>query len=227
MLIKKKSITNDSIQLRTEVRDTSIGLNKEQQEKIWEAFIQASSSTNRLYGGTGLGLAIVKGIITAMNSKVVIDSTPNEGSRFYFDIDLKIGSNQELEKQNLKKNYNFKGKKVLLVEDNLINVMVGKQILEKAGLEIHVANDGQVAVDMVKAGHYDTILMDIQMPVMDGYTAATEIRKFNKDIPILALSASVFVKVKNKIERCGMNGFVYKPFEPEDLLNKIEEMISK
>jgi CheY-like chemotaxis protein len=109
------------------------------------------------------------------------------------------------------------------VEDNLINVMVGKQILEKSGLQVDVANDGKIAVDMVKKNHYDTVLMDIQMPIMDGYTASREIRKFNTEIPILALSASVFIEVKNKIQSCGMNGFVYKPFDPENLLDKIEE----
>lgn len=226
LLIKKKTATDKSIILHTEVRDTGIGLTQKQQEKIWEAFTQASSSTNRLYGGTGLGLSIVKGIVTAMNSKVIIDSTLNEGSRFYFDLELNTVSDHELEKQSEKKEYGFKGKKVLLVEDNLINVMVGKQILEKAGLEISVANDGKQAVDMVKENHYDTVLMDIQMPVMDGYTASTEIRKFNTKIPILALSASVFVEVKNKIRDSGMDGFVYKPFDPKDLLNKIEEMIN-
>ena len=112
------------------------------------------------------------------------------------------------------------------MEDNLINVMVAKQILEKANLNVEVAYNGQNAVDMVKENDYDAVLMDIQMPVMDGYTASREIRKFNTSIPIMALSASVFLEVKNKIMQSGMNGFIFKPFDPEDLLNKIEEAIS-
>lgn len=225
LIIKKQTETDTKIVLHTEVKDTGIGLSEEQQLKIWDAFTQASSSTNRLYGGTGLGLSIVKSIVNAMGSKVNIDSTVGKGSRFYFDLELKTSSKKELKKQAGDKKHNFKGQKVLLVEDNQINVMVGKQILEKAKLIVDVANDGKEAVDMVKENEYKVVLMDIQMPIMDGYTASKEIRKFNTKIPILALSASVFVEVKNRIENSGMDGFVYKPFDPKDLLNKIEEMI--
>ncbi len=227
LMIKKHSVSDGKIVLRTEVKDTGIGLTEEQQEKIWGAFTQASNSTNRLYGGTGLGLSIVKSIITAMDSEINVKSVLGEGSCFYFDLELTVSSKNELEKRTQKKEHNFKGKKVLLVEDNLINVMVGKQILEKAGLEVAVANDGEIAVSMVQENKYDTVLMDIQMPIMDGYTASKEIRKFNSTIPILALSASVFAEVKNKILECGMDGFVFKPFNPEDLLNKIEEMVHR
>ena len=223
LIINKKASNEEQIVIHTEIKDTGIGLTSDQQEKIWEAFTQASSTTNRLYGGTGLGLSIVKSIVTAMGSNVKIDSSIGKGSSFSFDLTLKPGSKDEIEKQTEKKVRNFTNRKVLLVEDNLINVMVGKQILEKSGLQVDVANDGKIAVDMVKKNHYDTVLMDIQMPIMDGYTASREIRKFNTEIPILALSASVFIEVKNKIQSCGMNGFVYKPFDPENLLDKIEE----
>ena len=104
--------------------------------------------------------------------------------------------------------------------------MVAKQILEKVKLKVDVANDGLSAVNMVRVNHFDVVLMDIQMPIMDGYTASTEIRKFNDSIPILALSASVFMEIKDKINESGMNGFIFKPFEPKDLLNKIEEVVN-
>ena len=175
-----------------------------------------------LYGGTGLGLPIVKSIVEAMGSQVKIDSKIDKGSRFYFQVNLKRASKEELLKTIKKKEYDFKGKKVLLVEDNQINVMVGQQILEKVNLNVEVARNGLEAVNMVKENHFDIILMDIQMPIMDGYLASKEIRKFNKQIPILALSASVFMEVKDKMEECGMNGFIFKPFDPEDLLNQIE-----
>ncbi|MDD7916039.1 response regulator [Polaribacter ponticola] len=103
--------------------------------------------------------------------------------------------------------------------------MVGKQILEKSGLNVDVANDGLIAVNKVKENDYKVVLMDLQMPVMDGYSASKEIRKFNKSLPILALSGAVFMEVKDKIYKNGMNGFIYKPFNPDDLLNKIEEVI--
>ncbi|WP_405566143.1 ATP-binding protein [Polaribacter sp. Asnod6-C07] len=215
------------ITLLTEIIDTGIGIPKDKQETIWEAFTQASTNTNRLYGGTGLGLPIVKSIVNTMDSEVKIDSIIGKGSRFYFEVDLDIASQKELKKTTEKKTYNFKGKKVLLVEDNLINVMVGKQILEKANLNVEVANDGLIAVQKLRNNSYDVVLMDIQMPVMDGYTSTIEIRKFNKIIPILALSASVFMEVKDKIDECGMNGFIFKPFDPQDLLDQIQEAIKK
>ncbi len=216
----KKTLT-----LLTEIIDTGIGIPKDKQETIWEAFTQASTNTNRLYGGTGLGLPIVKSIVNTMGSEVKIESEINKGSRFYFDVELNIASEKELKKTVKKKTYSFEGKKVLLVEDNLINVMVGKQILEKAKLTVDVANDGAIAVEKLKENEYDVVLMDIQMPVMDGYTATVEIRKFNKNIPILALSASVFMEVKEKISECGMNGFIFKPFDPQDLLDQIEAAV--
>ena len=225
--IKKYNQTEENLNLLTEIIDTGIGIPIDKQESIWEAFAQASTSTNRLYGGTGLGLPIVKSIVKTMGSEVKIDSEIGKGSRFYFDINLKIASNSELQKNTEKRTHNFNGEKVLLVEDNLINVMVGKQILEKAQLKVDVANDGLQAVKMVKENNYDVVLMDIQMPIMDGYTSTIEIRKFNKEIPILALSASVFMEVKDKIKESGMNGFIFKPFDPQDLLDQIEEIVSK
>jgi signal transduction histidine kinase/BarA-like signal transduction histidine kinase len=225
--IKKINQTKDSIDLLTEIIDTGIGIPEDKREVIWEAFTQASSSTNRLYGGTGLGLPIVKNIVESMGSKISIDSEIDKGSRFYFQLNLKRASKEELFKTTNRKTYHFKGKKVLLVEDNMINVMVSQQILEKVDLKVEVARNGLSAVNMVKNNHYDIILMDIQMPIMDGYTASKEIRKFNKFIPIFALSASVFMQVKDKMNESGINGFIFKPFDPEDLLDQIENATKK
>tara|TARA_R110000868_G_scaffold366839_1_gene629791 strand:- start:42192 stop:43862 length:1671 start_codon:yes stop_codon:yes gene_type:complete len=225
--IVKLGESDGGVLIRTKIIDTGIGISEDQQEKIWEAFTQASSSTNRLYGGTGLGLPIVKSIVEAMGSTVKVESEVGIGSRFYFDLELKLASSQELDQITQKKVHDLKGKKILLVEDNQINVMVGRQILEKANLVVDVANDGLMAVDKVRDNNYDVLLMDIQMPVMDGYTASKEIRKFNTNVPILALSASVFQEVKDKMLESGMNGFIFKPFDPIDLLNKIEEIVDK
>jgi signal transduction histidine kinase/CheY-like chemotaxis protein len=224
--ISKQNETPNSLYLITEVIDTGIGIPRDKQETIWEAFTQVSKSTNRLYGGTGLGLPIVKSIVEAMGSKVIIESELDKGSRFYFDINLKIDFKKDLQKTTKTKEHSFDGKKALLVEDNLINVMVCKQILEKEKLTVHVANDGLSAVNLVKENKYDIILMDIQMPIMDGYTATKEIRKFDENTPILALSASIFMEVRDKIQESGMNGFIFKPFNPQDLLNQIKEAIS-
>ncbi len=223
--ITRQEDSNGDVRMRTEIIDTGIGITKEQQEKIWQPFAQASISTNRLYGGTGLGLPIVKSIVEAMESRVKIESELAQGSRFYFDLVVKAISHGQLHQGTGKKERNLNGRRILLVEDNKINVMVGKQILEKANLVVDVAFDGLMAVNMVKKNDYCAVLMDIQMPIMDGYTSAMEIRKFNTVLPILALSASVFIEVKSKIEKSGMNGFIFKPFDPEDLYNRIEEVM--
>jgi len=224
--ISKQHEKEDEITILTEVIDTGIGIPKDKHDTIFEAFTQASSTTNRLYGGTGLGLPIVKSIVEAMGGKIKIDSEPEKGSKFYFTIKLEIATDKELNKSKIKKQHDFKGKKVLIVEDNLINVMVAQQILEKEGLLVEVVPDGLQAVNIVKEQKFDVILMDIQMPVMDGYEATLKIREFNKQIPILALSASVFADVKTKIERVGMDGFIFKPFDPLDLLDKIDQTIN-
>jgi len=223
--ITKQEDRNGNVCMRTEIIDTGIGITKEQQEKIWQPFSQASISTNRLYGGTGLGLPIVKSIVEAMGSAVHIESEVAQGSRFYFDLEVKSISNEKLNQDSGIKERNLKGRRILLVEDNKINIMVGKQILERANLVVDVAFDGLMAVNMVKENDYCAVLMDIQMPIMDGYTSSMEIRKFNTTLPILALSASVFLEVKSKIEQSGMNGFIFKPFDPEDLYNRIEAVI--
>lgn len=223
--ITRQEHPDGKLRMRTEIIDTGIGITREQQEKIWQPFAQASISTNRLYGGTGLGLPIVKSVVEAMDSTVQIESELEKGSRFYFDVEVKAISKEKLKQASGKKRRNLEGRRILLVEDNKINVMVGKQILEKANLLVDVAFDGLMAVNMVKENDYCAVLMDIQMPIMDGYTSSMEIRKFNTTLPILALSASVFLEVKSKIEKSGMNGFIFKPFDSEDLYNRIEEVI--
>ncbi len=223
--IKKQEVKTGSIHVRIEVIDTGFGIAQEQLETIWEPFTQASMSTDRFYGGTGLGLPIVKSVLEAMDSTVKIESGVGIGSRFYFDLELKLASDGRSDYDTEKKERNLKGRRILLVEDNKINIMVCRQVLEKANLVVDVAFDGLMAVHMVRENIYDVVLMDIQMPVMDGYTSAMEIRKFNTTVPILALSASVFLEVKDKILQSGMNGFVFKPFNPEELFNRIEEVM--
>ena len=224
----KKGIENKGkINVFTEILDTGIGIPKSKQKKIWEPFTQASDSTTRIYGGTGLGLPIVKSIVEAMGSKIILRSKVGKGSRFSFKLKLDIAQKEEVKETTNKKERIFNEERVLLVEDNPINVMVGKQLLEKSKLQVFAVNNGLKAVEKLKEENFDLILMDINMPVMDGYEATREIRKFNTNIPILALSAEVFSEIKDKISDCGMNGFIYKPFTPEDLLSQVEEFINK
>lgn len=225
----KMSVQNQDeqyLEILTEVVDSGIGIPKNMQAEVFEAFAQAGSDTERLYGGTGLGLPIVQKIVESMGSQIELESETGKGSRFFFTLKLKIADHQRVEKAKEDTVFNLDGKHILLVEDNQINIMVARQILEKAKLNVDVAENGKIAVDRVKENNYDVILMDIQMPVMDGYQASTAIREFNKDIPILALSASVYMEVKDQIFECGMNGFIFKPFEPNDLLRQVEKAVN-
>ena len=224
--IKKTKETKKTITLHITVKDTGIGIPKENQDKICNAFEQFSDNSDRIYGGTGLGLPIVKNILEAMDSNINFKSTLGRGSIFYFDLTLVKADKYKINTSSENKK-NLINKKILFVDDNLINVMVAKQILEKAKFKVVVANDGLTATNMVRKNNYDAVLMDIQMPIMDGYTASIEIRKFNNEIPILALSASVFMEVRDKINKSGMNGFIFKPFEPEDLLDRLDEVVYK
>jgi len=217
----------DHLSLRVEVSDTGVGVAEEKQGEIFEPFKQEDNSTQRVYGGTGLGLSIVKEIVEQMGSNIALTSEQGKGSTFHFELQLKRVSGSDIGKFEHKADFDLKGVRTLLVEDNAINELVGRQILEKEGIIVDSASDGQEAVDMAKKNTYDVILMDIQMPVMDGYEASLAIREFDSDVPIIALSASVFMEVKDKIYKSGMNGFICKPFDPVNLFDRIEEIVKK
>ncbi len=227
LTIEVVSSNDKYVKLLTKVKDSGIGISKEQQERIFQAFTQAEVSTTRLYGGTGLGLPIVKKIVESMGSTIRVESEAGKGSTFSFEAEFPVVQDEDKKFEDIGERFDFNHEHVLLVEDNAINVMVGKQILEDASLNVSVAVDGQEAIDLVKKHTYDLILMDIQMPVVDGYEASREIRKFNTETPILALSASVFMEVKDDIQACGMNGFILKPFEPEQLIKTIYNWINR
>jgi signal transduction histidine kinase/CheY-like chemotaxis protein len=225
--ISSLSETEETCILKFEIIDSGIGISKDNFHKIFESFSQANTNTTRLYGGTGLGLPIVKKIVQMMGSDIELDSTEHKGSVFFFTIEL--GKAKELESTETEKleMLPFKGESILLVEDNEINVMVGKQILSRWNLKVDVAQNGAEAVEMVRDNDYKLVLMDIQMPVMNGYDASTNIRTFNKEIPIIALSASVFMEVKEKIYQCGMSEFLYKPFNPQELYRMVAGFVNR
>jgi len=214
------------------VQDTGIGLTKKEQENLFQAFTQADGSTSRKYGGTGLGLTISKQLVEMMNGKIWVESKPGEGSSFIFEIELKELTNNKHSKEYINKEkdetiqhdiQNLEGKKILLAEDNIINQEIILGLLENSNVEIDIAENGQAAIEMYHRNTYTLILMDIQMPILDGYEAAKEIRKTDKTIPIIAITASA---MKEDIERSiavGMNGQLNKPIN----VNKLYEVIMK
>lgn len=226
---------NNVAHLNFSVSDTGIGIPKDKLELIFENFSQASSTTTRMYGGTGLGLAITKRLLELQNSRIYVKSTVGKGSVFYFTLLLPIGKivrkkpiHLQLNKKNQLKPFQSKHK-VLLVEDNKINVLIAKKFLSKWNLSVEVAYNGQEAVNMVQVQPYDLVLMDISMPIMDGYEATKTIRRLDngrlKSLPIIALTASVLEEFKFQAFEAGINDYVSKPFKPQELYNVIHKYI--
>jgi PAS domain S-box-containing protein len=222
-----KSANNNS--LKFVVEDTGIGINKESLSKIFESFQQEDESITRNYGGTGLGLAISKQLIELMGGVIEVESQKDSGSKFFFALDLPVVKKESANENTEPKKpafMNLKGVNILLVEDNKFNQIIAQSLLEKWETSVKIADNGQKAIEILQTSTFDIILMDLQMPVMDGITAAGIIRQDLKlDTPILALTANV---VKGVIEKCmeaGMNGYVSKPFIPEDIHAKIVSLL--
>ncbi|MEM6643998.1 MAG: response regulator, partial [Bacteroidota bacterium] len=214
--------------VRFEVIDTGIGIPAEKQTVIFERFTQAGSSTTREYGGTGLGLAIIKRILNMIDSEIYVDSEVGEGTRFWFELNFvkaELTVKAEITKEDAESKM-VEGKRVLLVEDNQMNIMVAQKFLKKWQIETEVAHNGAEAVTKAETNTYDLILMDLQMPIMDGYEATRSIRKFDENIPIIALTASALLKVRQEVIAAGMNDYVTKPFDPGELKRKIAHYIT-
>lgn len=210
----------DDNKLRFEVKDTGIGLNKMQQTKLFKSFSQADESTTRKYGGTGLGLNISKQLVELMGGKIWVKSTEGIGSTFIFELELEDIDCKDINENNTNLTYDntdLRGKKILVVEDNLTNQLILLGLLEDIGIDIDMTNNGKEAVDAFTSNKYDLILMDLQMPVMDGYEATEIIREIDKEIPIIALSANVMKEDIEKTKKYGMNEHLYKPIDVEKL----------
>ena len=219
--LKQLKAKDNKVTIQFNVEDTGIGIPKEKHKLIFGSFSQADADTTRKYGGTGLGLSITKKILELMDSKIQLESEEGIGSRFFFELTLDVSTKVGPRKTVSQELTYFNNVKILLVEDNQINVLVAKRFLEKWGFEVDTAEDGQIAVDKVQQNDYQLILMDLHMPVMDGYDASQAIRalkdpKFST-MPIIALTASADNFSKTRVLDCGMDTIVTKPFVPEEL----------
>lgn len=223
--ITQKKQVRDRVSIGFEVADTGIGIAPDKQKIIFEDFAQANSYINRTYGGTGLGLAISQRLLALYNSELKVESEQGKGSRFYFNLELKVSKEAAKATLQQTETNTAKGVRLLLVEDNKINVYVLSQYLTNWGVRYDVVGNGQEAIEKVIRYDYDLILMDLQMPVMDGYEATRRIRsmedgKYAK-IPIVALTASAQAEYQGKLEESGMNGILAKPFNPSILYKLI------
>ncbi len=223
------SENTNEVLLYFSVSDTGIGISLEQQNYIFDKFTQALTSTTRKYGGTGLGLAITKKIIELLGGKIKVESEIGKGSTFHFHLKLKKGTApvvSDAGKIPETKN-DLNGLRILLVEDTDFNIQYAKQLFSLWNTEIDVAENGLICIEKVKNNVYDLILMDLQMPEMDGYTAAAKIFEIYPQMPILALTASTSFQSKLKIKESGMRDFILKPFVPEVLFSKIISLTKK
>ncbi len=223
-LLKKK---DENVTIHFEVRDNGIGISKEKQQSIFEGFEQGSIQINREYGGTGLGLTIVKSLLGLFGSEIHLESTLGEGSSFSFEIDMKSIDDlpDDITFEITPREYEFKGLHLLIVEDNKINQVITTKMLSKKEITSDIANNGTEAIQLAQSNHYDAILMDIHMPGISGEEATIEIRKFNQEIPIIALTAISLDDSLESFYAAGCNDVVTKPFKPDVFYQKIGENI--
>lgn len=225
--------TAGSVSLQFIIKDTGIGIDPEKLDTIFERFTQASSATTRKYGGTGLGLTITRQLIELQGGSIHVTSKPGQGSTFTFYLSIKKGAISpgekpaELQQPN---SASLAGIKILLVEDNLVNQKVAVKILSLQGASVTIANHGLEAIDQLTRGEYDIVLMDIQMPEMDGYETTRYIRTKMTgaftSIPIIAMTASALISEKDKCLVAGMDDYITKPFQAKALFEKILAQVS-
>lgn len=214
--------------LTCRVTDTGIGISAAQRQRLFEAFTQADSSTSRRFGGTGLGLVISQRLIEQMGGTLAVSSVPGEGSCFSFSLTLPVSAepvaqrsgNPPLDTQCLV------GKRVLLAEDSHINQALARRLLEDLGLEVVLAGNGREALERLESVEVDLVLMDLQMPVMDGFEAARRIRQHDATLPIIALSAAVLAEERQQALVEGMNEHLAKPIDSQQLAAALMRWLS-
>jgi PAS domain S-box-containing protein len=222
--------TNEDATIEITVSDTGIGIPESKLKTIFSAFQQATTDTTRLYGGTGLGLAIVKQLVKAQGGEITVKSKEGEGASFSFKLSF---GKTEVPIQNEKKDTSIHEEKVgnirvLVSEDIKFNQLLMKTLLEGYGFDLDIAENGKIAIEKLQKGHFDLVLMDLQMPVMDGFAATEYIRKnISSDIPIIALTADVTTVDVEKCKAAGMNDYISKPVDEKILYNKIVKYAGK
>ena len=227
--VRLLSEDDEKATLEFAVADTGIGIPEEKMEGIFENFQQATSGTSRLYGGTGLGLAIVKQLVKPQGGTISVKSKVDEGSVFSFTLSfLKTKDDAAAETGTLELDTDIKNIKVLVAEDMALNQLLMKTLLDDFGFERDIADNGKIAIEKLETKLYDIILMDLQMPEMNGFEATEYIRnKMHSNIPIIALTADVTTVDLAKCKAVGMNDYIAKPVDEKLLYSKIIGLVKK
>jgi len=209
------------------VVDTGIGIDNAAFESIFESFSQGDNATTRKYGGTGLGLSISRNLVKLMGGKLNLNSQKGSGSNFFFQIDFTLYKQEESSGKMTKfkwRDTDLLNLRILVAEDNPINMIVARKTLEKKGIIVTEAVNGQIAVEKMMQEDFDLVMLDLEMPVMDGRTAIKELKKINDNIPVIAFTAAVYENMREELKEYGFTDFMHKPFKPEDLYKKIAEV---
>ncbi|RZK59111.1 MAG: PAS domain S-box protein [Pedobacter sp.] len=221
LIISLKKKDGDIASIYFEIRDTGIGIPKDKQSYIFETFTQARADISRKYGGTGLGLAITKRLLKLYQSEITVESTEGKGTVFSFAINFNVLSTSYTPPKQISPPTVFTGKRILVVDDNEVNILIAKRFLTKWGLVIDFAMNGEEAINKVMNNIYDLIFMDIRMPGIDGFDTTRIIREIEgeyfKSVPIIALTASTLHNENVKFKESGMNGHILKPFNPDEI----------
>lgn len=226
--VKMNSLNETECILRFIIQDTGIGIPQHKMNTIFDAFTQVDLKSTRQFGGTGLGLSISKKLLAMFDTELKVKSEINAGSEFSFNIALKPGAEEEdisPVTDKPKSADDLKGKHILVVEDNAVNVFVIRQFLMKWNAEVAVAENGELAIMKCNERDYDAILMDLHMPVVDGFEATRQILAKKPSAKIIAITATHEEEVRDQIKEAGMVDLVLKPFKPDDLLNKIKSVL--
>lgn len=226
--VSLQKLEQNHVLIRFEVKDNGIGIEQDKLPTIFDRFMQASTNTQRKFGGSGLGLSICKLLVEQFKGTIWVTSQYGKGTNFAFELPIKLGiKKNESEDDKLLSETILNQKQILLAEDYELNVIVAKGILERWNVIIDIAQNGLIALEMAKNKHYDLILMDLQMPEMNGIEATRQIRMFDKNIPIIALTANVLSDVQIDLDVVGFNDFVSKPFKPDILKEKMSTLIQR
>lgn len=221
------------------IADNGIGMSKEFAEKMFHPFERERTSTVSGIEGTGLGLSITKSIMDLMGGTIDVQTEPDKGTEIILRLEFLLAEESEVRTDEPdpaagSEQFDVTGKRLLLAEDNAINMESAKMILTQAGFEVDTAENGQIAVDMLsaaEAGRYDAVLMDIQMPVMDGYTATRKIRSLpdraKAEIPVIAMTATAFREDAEAAKAAGMQAHIAKPIDADLLVKTLREIISR